>query len=69
MSQIGDGTAIGSALTASVNRLRGLKSKSRIVILMTDGQNNAGKITPAVAAEAAEAVKGDVIGPDGKPAS
>jgi Ca-activated chloride channel homolog len=49
-----DGTAIGSALGTSVNRLRDQKAKSRIVILLTDGMNNAGKILPATAAEAAE---------------
>jgi Ca-activated chloride channel family protein len=54
---IEDRTAIGSALTTSINRLRDLKSKSQIVILMTDGQNNAGKIPPLVAADAAEAMK------------
>ncbi len=53
---IEDGTAIGSGLSASVNRLRELKSKSKIVILMTDGQNNAGKIPPLTAAEAAKAL-------------
>src|SRR2546422_2582692 len=55
-----DGTAIGSALTAALNRLREIRSKSKIVILMTDGQNNAGKVPPLTAAEAAEtlAVKG-----------
>src|SRR5690349_11973455 len=53
----GNQTAIGSALSTSVNRLRELKSKSKIVILMTDGQNNAGKIAPLTAAEAAEALK------------
>ena len=53
---IEDGTAIGSALSASVNRLRELKSKSKLVILMTDGQNNAGKISPLTAAEAAKAL-------------
>jgi len=53
---IEDRTAIGSALATSVNRLRDLKSKSRIVILMTDGQNNAGKIPPLVAADAAQAM-------------
>ena len=52
----GDQTAIGSGLGAAVNRLRELKSKSRIVILMTDGQNNAGKIPPLTAAEAAQAL-------------
>jgi Ca-activated chloride channel family protein len=51
---IEDRTAIGSAIAASVNRLRDLKSKSRIVILMTDGQNNAGKIPPLTAAEIAQ---------------
>jgi Ca-activated chloride channel family protein len=53
---IEDGTAIGSGLSAAVNRLRELKSKSKIVILMTDGQNNAGKVPPVTAAEAAKAL-------------
>jgi Ca-activated chloride channel family protein len=53
---IEDGTAIGSGLSAAVNRLRDVKSKSKIVILMTDGQNNAGKIPPLTAAEAAKAL-------------
>jgi Ca-activated chloride channel family protein len=53
---IEDGTAIGSALAAGVNRLRDLQSKSKIVILMTDGQNNAGKVPPLTAAEAAQAL-------------
>ena len=51
-----DGTAIGSALATSVNRLRDLRSKSQIVILMTDGQNNTGNIPPLTAAEAAQAL-------------
>ena len=49
-------TAIGSALSAAVNRLRELKSKSKIVILMTDGQNNAGKVAPLTVAEAAQSL-------------
>jgi Ca-activated chloride channel homolog len=53
---IEDGTAIGSGLSAAVNRLRDVKSKSKIVVLMTDGQNNAGKIPPLTAAEAAKAL-------------
>jgi Ca-activated chloride channel family protein len=53
---IEDGTAIGSGLTTGINRLRELKSKSKIVILMTDGQNNAGKVPPMTAAEAAQAL-------------
>jgi Ca-activated chloride channel family protein len=47
-------TAIGSALSTAINRLRELKSKSKIVILMTDGQNNAGKVAPLTVAEAAK---------------
>src|SRR5512137_249530 len=47
-------TAIGSALSTAINRLRELKSKSNIVILMTDGQNNAGKVPPLTVAEAAK---------------
>ena len=50
----GNQTAIGSGLSAAINRLRELKSKSKIVILMTDGVNNAGKIAPLTAAEAAQ---------------
>jgi len=49
-------TAIGSALVTSLNRLRDLNSKSKIVILMTDGENNAGKVPPLTAAEAAQAL-------------
>jgi Ca-activated chloride channel family protein len=50
----GSQTAIGSGLSTAINRLRELKSKSKIVILMTDGQNNAGKIEPLTVAEAAQ---------------
>ena len=49
-------TAIGSGLSTGLNRLRDLKSKSKIVILMTDGVNNAGKISPLTAADAARAL-------------
>jgi Ca-activated chloride channel homolog len=56
LHMIEDGTAIGSGLAAAVNRLRDIKSKSKIVILMTDGQNNAGKVPPMTAAEAAKAL-------------
>ena len=51
-----DSTAIGSALATCVNRLRDQPAKSRIVILLTDGMNNAGKVTPQTAAEAARAL-------------
>jgi len=56
IGMIEDSTAIGSALATGVNRLRDLKSKSKIVILMTDGQNNVHKIEPMAAAEAAAAL-------------
>ena len=52
----GNQTAIGSGLSAAINRLRELKSKSKIVILMTDGQNNAGKVAPLTVAEAAKSL-------------
>ena len=51
-----DGTAIGSAIAASVNRLRTTNAKSKVVILLTDGMNNTGKISPVAAAEAAKAL-------------
>ena len=54
LGTIEDGTAIGSALTASLNRLRDLQAKSKIIILMTDGQNNAGQVPPLTAADAAQ---------------
>lgn len=50
---IEDGTAIGLGLANSVNRLKDSKSKSRVVILLTDGSNNAGQIAPLTAAELA----------------
>ncbi|MFC1567153.1 VWA domain-containing protein, partial [bacterium] len=47
-----DGTAIGSALITCANRLKESKGKSKIVILLTDGRNNMGKIDPVTAAKA-----------------
>ncbi len=63
-SQVGDGTAVGSALASGVRRLDAQEAKSKILILLTDGQNNAGKISPVAAAEVAKAlgVKVYVIG-------
>jgi Ca-activated chloride channel family protein len=49
-------TAVGSALSTAINRLREVQSKSKILILMTDGQNNSGRIAPLTAAEAAQAL-------------
>ncbi len=59
-----DGTAIGSALASCVNRLRDQPGKSKLVVLLTDGQNNAGKVNPATAAQAAQTlgVKAYTIG-------
>lgn len=48
-----DGTAIGNGLANSINRLKDSKSKSRVVILLTDGANNRGQIPPLTAAELA----------------
>ena len=50
----GSGTAIGTALGASINRLRDHDARSRIVILLTDGENNAGAVSPIAAAEVAK---------------
>jgi Ca-activated chloride channel family protein len=52
-----DSTAIGSAIAAAANRLNDKHSKSRVIVLLTDGENNAGKIPPNTAAEAVKALK------------
>jgi Ca-activated chloride channel family protein len=57
LGMIEDHTAIGSALTSALNRLRDQRAKSKIIILMTDGQNNAGKVPPLTAAEVAQTLK------------
>ncbi|TNE35993.1 VWA domain-containing protein [bacterium] len=49
-----DGTAIGMGLATSVSRLKDSKAKSRVVILLTDGDNNAGSVSPETAAEIAK---------------
>lgn len=51
---ISDGTAIGEGLANSVSRLKESKAKSKVVILLTDGTNNAGEISPKTAAEVAK---------------
>ena len=50
----GDSTAIGSAIGISVKRLKDLESKSKVIILLTDGRNNTGNITPFQAADIAK---------------
>ncbi|HEX9658743.1 MAG TPA: VWA domain-containing protein [Rhodothermales bacterium] len=57
VGMIEDGTAIGTALLTAVNRLKDSTAKSKVVILLTDGQNNRGEIDPATAADAANAMK------------
>ena len=52
----GSGTAIGTALGAAINRLRDQEQGSRIVVLLTDGENNSGEISPIGAAEAAKSL-------------
>ena len=49
-----DGTAIGNGLATAINRLRESDSKSKVVILLTDGVNNSGQIAPITAAEIAK---------------
>ncbi len=49
-----DGTAIGMGLTTAVNRLKDSKAKSKVIILMTDGVNNAGFIEPDTASKIAK---------------
>ena len=49
-------TAIGSAMASAGNRLNDKQSKSRVIVLLTDGDNNAGKIPPNTAAEALKAL-------------
>ena len=46
-----DSTAIGSAIASACSRLKDKTSKSRVIILLTDGDNNAGKVSPETAAE------------------
>ena len=50
-----DGTAIGTAIATAANRLRRVPGKSRVMVLLTDGENNRGEIDPLTAARAAAA--------------
>lgn len=64
----GDSTAIGSGLATSVKRIKDMPGKSKVVILLTDGRNNTGRISPQTAAELAKAfgVKVYTIGVGGE---
>ena len=55
VGMIEDGTAIGMGLATAVNRLRSSEAKSKVIVLLTDGQNNRGEIDPITAAQAAQA--------------
>lgn len=50
---VDDGTAIGNGLATAINRLRESSAKSKVVVLLTDGVNNRGQISPTMAAEIA----------------
>jgi Ca-activated chloride channel family protein len=52
----GNATAIGSAVASSVGRLKDSEAKSRIIILLTDGESNAGKVSPVEAAAVARSL-------------
>lgn len=56
IGMVEDGTAIGTAIIASLNRLKDTASKEKVIILLTDGRNNAGRISPLVAAETSKAM-------------
>jgi len=51
-----DGTAIGMGLASACNRMRTSEAKSKVIVLLTDGQNNAGMVDPATAARVAQSL-------------
>jgi len=53
MGVVEDGTAIGMGIATAVNRLKESEAKSKVIILLTDGQNNSGEIDPVTAADLA----------------
>ena len=55
VGQLEDGTAIGTGIATAANRLRTAPGRSRVLVLMTDGENNRGAIDPRTAAQAAAA--------------
>lgn len=56
LGMLEDGTAIGSGVASSLTRFKNSKAKSKVIILLTDGVNNAGKLDPLKAAETAQAM-------------
>ena len=57
LDMLPDGTAIGSGLATALTRLRRSKAASRLIVLVTDGANNAGEIDPATATDLARAME------------
>jgi len=57
LEMLPDGTAIGSGLATALTRLRRSEAKSRVIVLVTDGANNAGEIDPATATDMARAME------------
>ena len=55
-SMLGDRTAIGDGIASAINRLRDSRAKSKVVVLLTDGMNNWGNLSPENAAQAAKAL-------------
>lgn len=56
LGMVRDGTAIGMGIATSINRLRDSEAESKVIILLTDGMNNAGEIDPITAGEMAAAL-------------
>ena len=56
IGMIEDGTAIGLGLASALNRLKDTKAKSKVIVLLTDGRNNAGGISPSLSADTAKAL-------------
>jgi len=57
LEMLPDGTAIGSGLATSLTRLRRSQARSKVIVLVTDGANNAGEIDPATATDLARALE------------
>lgn len=56
MGMVQDGTAIGMGMATAINRLRNSEAESKVLILLTDGMNNAGEVDPVTAAELAQSL-------------
>ena len=56
-NQLNDGTAIGSGMVSAINALKNSRVKNKVIVLLTDGENNAGTIDPLLAAEFAQRLR------------